>query len=305
MNFLSPAFIPVILVFCVLGILISIIKSLKIFHDRKKRRSPFTANFLRGPGQSLMEKLDDINEDLTTYMTMLFVMPILFYALFVPDIYFNTRPFSVGSALVYVVPGIIIIGFFIYKMVTLLNLRRKIRFGYEGEVATGQELNQMMLHGYHVFHDFLADKFNIDHIVVGPAGVFAVETKARSKPTSDNRKEDAQVTYDGRCLHFPGWREVKPIEQAKNQAVWLERWLSSSTGEKTSVRPVVALPGWFITRTASDGIAVINPRQFISIARPVGGKGLDHAQIKRIVHQLDQRCRNIESKAVNGLGGRN
>lgn len=72
---------------------------------------------------------------------------------------------------------------------------------------------------------------NIDHVVVGPAGVFAVETKARAKSTSDNRSADAKVTDDGKCLHFPRWKEVKPLEQAKNQAVWLERWLSSATGD--------------------------------------------------------------------------
>ncbi len=170
-------------------------------------------------------------------------------------------------------------------------------------MATGQELNQMMLQGYHVYHDFVADKFNIDHIVVGPAGVFAVETKAKSKPTSDDRSADAKVTYDGRCLHFPQWKEGKPIEQAINQAVWLERWLASATGEKTAVRPVLALPGWFITRTSSKGIPVINPKQFLSIAKPVNGNLLDDRRIKSIVHQIDQRCRNIESKAVEGLGG--
>ena len=28
-----------------------------------------------------------------------------------------------------------------------------------------------------VYHDIQADQFNIDHVVVGPSGVFAVETK--------------------------------------------------------------------------------------------------------------------------------
>lgn len=72
----------------------------------------------------------------------------------------------------------------------------------------------MMLQGYHVYHDFVADKFNIDHIVVGSAGVFAVETKARAKPMSDDRSADAMVTYDGRCLYFPRWKETHPLEQA-------------------------------------------------------------------------------------------
>ena len=229
------------------GILFLVISILKAYHRRKKRRSPFTAKFLRAPGQSLIEKLDTINDDLVIYMALLFTMPVLFYAFYISDLYFQKRPLSLNLALVYIVIGGVFIGGLVFKMVRLLNLRRITRLGYEGEVATGQELNQMMLQGYHVYHDFVADKFNIDHIVVGPAGVFAVETKARAKPTSDDRKRDAQVTYDGLYLHFPQWKESKPLEQARNQAVWLARWLSSATGEQTTVRPILVLPGWYVT----------------------------------------------------------
>ena len=300
----NPGFIPIILVFGALGVLFAIIRILKAFHDRKKRRSPFTANFLRSPGQSLLGKLDDINEELTTYLVMMFVIPNVFYALIISTLYIKQRQLSTGSILVYVVVGFLFVGFLIFKMVQLLNLRRSTRLGYEGEIATGQELNRLMFHGYHVYHDFVADNFNIDHIVVGPAGVFAVETKARAKPTSNNRKDDAKVIYDGRFIHFPTWKETKPLEQAKNQAVWLERWLSSATGEQTQVRPVLTLPGWFVRRTSSEGLPVINPKQFMSIAKPVNGKLLDERRIKRIVHQIDQHCRNIEPKLEDSLGGR-
>jgi hypothetical protein len=304
-QLLNPAFIPAILIFIILGIALATLKILKRYHGLKKRRTPFTSNFLRSPGQSLIEKLDAINDDLAAYMAMLFVAPILFYALYISNLYFQKRPFSLSTGFFYLLGGALFIGYLIFKMVRLLNHRRSIRLGYEGEVATGQELNQMMLQGYHVYHDFVADSFNIDHIIVGPTGVFAVETKARAKPTSNNRKEDAHVTYNGHCLHFPRWKETKPLEQAKNQAKWLSRWLSSATGEPTAVRPVLALPGWFVTRTSSEGILVINPRQFGQIARPLKGSLLDDRRIKSIVHQIDQRCRNIESKAVEGLGGRN
>ena len=253
----------------------------------------------------MIAKLDDINDELFAYLAMMIAMPITLYALCISDHYFQKQPLSLSSALIYIISGGLFLGYLIFKMVRLLNLRRSTRLGYEGEVATGQELNQMMLQGYHVYHDFVADKFNIDHIVVGPAGVFAVETKARVKPTSDNRSADTKVTYDGKCIHFPKWKEVKPLEQAKAQAVWLERWLSSATGEKAQVRPVVVLPGWYVTRTSADGILVINPKQFLSIAKPINGNTLDDRRIKSIVHQIDQRCRNIESKAVEGLGGRN
>ena len=85
-----------------------------------------------------------------------------------------------------------------------------------------------MLDGYRVYHDFPGDKFNIDHIVVGPPGVFAVETKARSKPTSQDRKADAKVKYDGKCLRFPNATDVEFLEQAKRQAEWLSKWLRSA-----------------------------------------------------------------------------
>jgi hypothetical protein len=216
---LPISLIPAVIVFISIGVLFSVISILKTYHRHKKRRSPFTAKFLRGPGQSLIEKLDDINEELSSYLAMMIAIPISLYALYISDLYFGNRPLSLNSGLLYIVIGVLFIGYLIFKMVRFLNLRRITRLGYEGEVATGQELNQMMLQGYHVYHDFVADKFNIDHIVVGPAGVFAVETKARAKPTSDDRKRDAQVTYDGRYLHFPQWKESKPLEQARSQAV--------------------------------------------------------------------------------------
>jgi hypothetical protein len=136
MRFL-PSFIPILLVFISLGIAVSALKILKAYHGLKKRRSPFTAKFLRAPGQSLLEKIDGINDDLVAYMAMLIAMPILFYAIYISGLYFQKRPSSLNLALVYFVIGGLFVGGLIFKMVRLLNLRRKMRLGYEGEVATG------------------------------------------------------------------------------------------------------------------------------------------------------------------------
>ena len=144
------ALIPAILVFISVGILFSLISILKVYHRHKKRRSPFTNKFLRGPGQSLIAKLDDINDELFAYLAMMIAMPITLYALYISDLYFQKRPLSLSSALVYIIGGALLFGYLIFKMVQLLNLRRSTRLGYEGEVATGQELNLMMLKGYHV-----------------------------------------------------------------------------------------------------------------------------------------------------------
>jgi hypothetical protein len=294
---------PLVILAVVFGIFYLTISILKFYHGRKKRRSPFTDRFLRSPGQSLLQKLDDINSDISAHLAFSIITPFMFYSMYMSEIYFRKRPLFSSTLTAYIVVGAIFTGYFIFKIVRLFNLRRITRLGFDGEVATGQELNRMMLNGYHVYHDFVADKFNIDHIVVGRAGVFAVETKGRSKPVSGKGAADAKVIYDGNRLQFPNWVEANSLQQAKIQAQWLERWLSSATGEKTQVRPVLALPGWYVERTSPDGIPVINPKNFKSIAKPVNGIVLDERRIKSIVHQIERRCKNIESKAVEGLGG--
>jgi hypothetical protein len=40
----------------------------------------------------------------------------------------------------------------------------------------------------------------------------------------------------------------------------------------------------------------------MSIAKPVNGNSLDERRIKSIVHQIDQRCRNIASKIGRRAG---
>ena len=57
----------------------------------------------------------------------------------------------------------------------------KLKLGRDAELAVASELIELQSHGYQVFHDIQADGFNIDHLVVGPNGIFAIETKRRYK----------------------------------------------------------------------------------------------------------------------------
>ena len=58
------------------------------------------------------------------------------------------------------------------------GLRRTARFfvGARGEERVSGILKELP-DRYHVFNDFIAGSSHVDHVVVGPAGVFAVETK--------------------------------------------------------------------------------------------------------------------------------
>jgi Nuclease-related domain len=71
--------------------------------------------------------------------------------------------------------------------------RRQFRnwfVGARGEVAVAKELRPLEADGYVVVHDVSTPRGNIDHVVVGPTGVFVLETKAwrgRVYPGPDGR----------------------------------------------------------------------------------------------------------------------
>jgi hypothetical protein len=286
--------IPIILLFSIFSLVWVFLFFFRKYYRNKNLRLPFTQNLLRSPGQSLFKKIDFLNQEIHIYTVYLFINPILIYASYISHLYFYKKaPSWLGLVLLGTFTfGLIV--YSIYKLTGLLSQRRMMRLGYDGEVAVGQELNQLLRDGYYVYHDFFADKFNIDHIVVGKKGVFAIETKAKSKPNTHDRQKDATVEYNGRALLFPKWTDTETIVQAERQASWLSKWLGSAVGEPLAVKAVVALPGWFVNRTSSDGILVVNPKQFTSLFKNIRQRDLSEEKIKRIVHQLEQKCRDVE-----------
>ncbi|WP_432174575.1 nuclease-related domain-containing protein [Streptomyces sp. Tue6028] len=56
------------------------------------------------------------------------------------------------------------------------------RKGLAGERRVGAELNRLSRHGWHVLHSIpLADKVDVDHLLIGPGGVFSINTKHHHK----------------------------------------------------------------------------------------------------------------------------
>ena len=141
-----------------------------------------------------------------------------------------------------------------------------------------------------MFHDLELKFGNIDHVVVGPPGVFAIETKYRRKLSKE--KEGYIVDYDGRMLHFGRKKTVKPLEQARRQAQELEKLISKLFAVKRVV-PVVVFPGWFVKGDNKGDVWVKNHKQllgWLANERPV----LDQATVEQVSAFLDERNRDVE-----------
>ncbi len=280
---LPVSILSMVATFCVLT---AVLYLLRFYAKRKKLRPLFIRDPLPGPGDSLLVELDVINEALKRYYIFAVVSPATIFAVHLFQSYFGGAAESSVRLLVSVGGGFSFGLFSIYKITTLLNERKIIRLAYEGERAVGRELEQLIQEGFHVYHGFSAETFTIDHVVVGPKGVFAVETKTYAQPAPKDRLEDATVEYDGRMLYFPKGEDFKTIDQARQQASWLSDLLGKAIGQPIAARAIVALPGWYVKRTSAEGIPVVNPQQFSSLFKHIKPRPLSDAMIRRIHHQL-------------------
>lgn len=194
--------------------------------------------------------------------------------------------------------------YFGFKTWKLFSKLTKLRLGHTAEIATANELIGLQALGYQVFHDVQADGFNIDHLVIGKNGVFAIETKGRHKRNKDLRqtngngggsgsssgKKGYQVFYKDGRLNFPSWTETKPIEQAERQAKWVSQWLTKATGSPVAATPALVFPGWYVTSQSKPPFPILNHKQLVGTIPTLRTQALTQQQVDSIIYQVAQRC---------------
>jgi len=267
---------------------------------RRKRRSPLTSELLRPPGYGCAEKLDALRWDVGGYLMAAIWAPSTLLALFLLQHGVGepmNRPPLIATGLVYGGSGLLLFAVLAVLIVRVLGRIRAYRDGRDGELATAQLLEPVIAGGGRVLHDIQGDGFNVDHAVVAPGGIFAIETKHRMKPTTGRGADNAKVRFDGRALRFPDWTDTRTAEQAAAQARWLGERLSRATGLPVQARPIIALPGWYVDNTAKTEVFAINPKNCQFMLKPYAGRSpLDAETIQRIAHQLEQLCRLPDSR---------
>lgn len=266
-----------------------------IHWQNRNKRLPFTQKMLRPPGESLRLRLIDLDEKLNDAFVQLFLAaysPLLMAGLVALQ---GLRP-GVGMWAVLIGIAIIASAFCAYRVWKLLNQRRRIRLGFEGERHVGETLNQLMVVGYRVFHDFLiTDKprstRNIDHIVIGPNGVFAVETKTRRKVKGEG---GANVTVLDSALQYPWGTDQDELKQAQEQAGRLAEWLSKMSPQPVNVRAILVLPGWFVDRRARSAVAVMTGSELAPNVPKLNGSATSESEVRRLAAIIEDRNRSIE-----------
>jgi len=220
-----------------------------------EKPSPIKDKPLRNPGQSLDEQRDDLlyNKVLAPSLYALFL--VLLAGLEWVRYYFPQTP----SPILFTIIALCGIGYAVFRIKHAWPAVHTLRQGRDGEKAVGQFLERLRERGYQVFHDVVGAGFNVDHVLIGPAGLFTIETKTYSKPLG----ADVKVGFDGERILVDGFEPDRdPVVQAKAQTAWLRELLAESTGRKFPARPVILFPGWFVEQSKGSlrEMWVLNPK---------------------------------------------
>lgn len=122
--------------------------------------------------------------------------------------------------------------------------------GATGEEQVGSLLDGLEGRDWHAIHDASLGNGNVDHILIGPAGVFTVETKSHPGPVRVARIHGAtigQAQAQQRAIARVTGLQVEPL--IVYSRAWVDRPLARRKGVR--VLPARMLPGYLDRRRAT------------------------------------------------------
>jgi hypothetical protein len=251
---------------------------------KKKYRSPVEGPLRRLPGQSVRDERDKLlNDQLTEYL--LAGIGFCFLAAWEWLRHWIVLPFSAEVMTVFALG---MTGYCTFRIFRLRKEIRNLNQAEKGERRISELLTQLRHKRYIVFDDLLGTDSNIDHVLVGPGGIFAIETKTYSVFGNGCVRVDEHGVL--RLSNKPTIKS--PLRQAAASAVSVAKILQDRMRRDFDVTPVLIFPGWTLKGAkAETGVVVLNDGMITEFfgSRPTV---LSDDQITNICSHLDQTARS-------------
>ena len=260
-----------------------------LFQQRKRHekaaRMPFSDLRRRPAGESLRIELEKLSAKIDEWLVLISAGPVVLALVFAV----GGRPTLIGLAVFFLTVAILALVAH-RALQPLIRRRRDYLLGYHGERYVAEELNLLMADGFDVFHDVPFAKFNYDHVLLGPTGLFVVETKTKRKPVIEGEAK-FEVDFDGEALNFPHGRDLEGPAQARLNRETVSKWISSATADRIRAEAILTVPGWWVTRTLKSDLFVLNPKEIRQLVINHCASPLLADVIQRARHQLEEKCR--------------
>ena len=226
-------------------------------HTTSSKVSPITRKLLNLPGQSLDIRLQDFAADHFLLPMMVVAMLLIMCITEWTGYLSHSERNPWGLSAMFIVTAV---AFGMRWRRDWAELKA-LKLGRDGERAMAEYMDQRLDPSARVFQDIPTAHGNVDHLIICSRGIYAVETKTRSKPP----RRGAVVTVTSECLQVDGIAPDRdPISQARTGAMDLHQVLKTFTKKPVWVTPVVVFPGW----------SVLDRREFPAPVWVLGGSEL-------------------------------
>lgn len=138
------------------------------------------------------------------------------------------------------------------------------RKGLAGERRVGGELNRLSRHGWRVLHSIpLANRVDVDHLLIGPGGVFSINTK---------HHHDKSVWVGDDAVKVDHGKPAPYVRKSRAEAKRVVRVLEHYCGFPVPVEPVLVFVGVTDLKVVATqlSVRVYQERQVASLA-PLSG----------------------------------
>ncbi len=186
---------------------------------------------------------------------------------------------------------------FVISRYVLPLVERRDR-GAAGEERVGGLLDEMRGGGWLVIHDASLGRGNVDHILIGPPGIFTIETKSHPGPVRVARVHGAtlsQAQAQRRAIERVTGVEVEPL------IVFSRAWVDRPMTRRKGVR---VLPARMLVRHLGRLQARLSPQEIERAHALVAQALLEHHAHARGAAGRWHRVRVHRPAAVRGRGGR-
>ncbi|MCH7224644.1 nuclease-related domain-containing protein [Haloferula sp. A504] len=258
---------------------------------RKRYREPFHEGILRPPGWGCLERREDALMETTGLAVGMMIL-----AMLLPFVVFTGKPFAWVGVVLAGVPT----GWFGFRRIRkLIGRARTERLGFLGECVVAEALAPLAAKGWRVFHDLPMEvdgkPFNIDHVAVGPGGVWAIETKSFSKSKLVEKGGDS-LRVEGEVVVLPDGRRSQALKQARGAARALQVRCNGAEAPVKFVEPLVVLPGWTVNYPKGAAPQIRDPRNVVAFLEG-RERVMDDAAVEKVAAKLEEWCRVLRFEA--------
>jgi hypothetical protein len=303
MNTTTKSFVellPLVLMFAVLVLLLAIFQR-KLGNIRTGRNGSLQFGLpLRSPGASVLNQFERAVSEYNIFGVAVAVVPLTLLLSYLTYLYLSKTPAG-RLDLIYLV--CLLVGFLLYGTNKLRRLdakKKRLLRTFAGIQMVAQEINRLSVAGYHVYHDFPSGRFHIDHVVVGPTGVFAVRSRIPSCLDRVARDKPHPISAAGEILTTKKATDTTTIRTTVFHAAWLANWLLTAAGDAVRVQPLLTLPGYRFEFADNPEIVAVDPTRIVSTVRANRASHLGIETIQRLRNEIERKYRRASGRSGPG-----